>query len=230
MPTAPIDLDLVRATRPAAQGHTVKRVEPAAPEGVIVIGASTGGPQALSVVLEGLAPALRHAPVLVVLHIPAEFAAVVAEHMQKATGLPTRTARQGEPIEKGRIYLAPGSLHLSVVRIGNAVVCVLLDEPPRNFCKPSVDVLFQGAARCFGAKAVGLMLTGMGSDGLEGSRAIVRAGGKIIAQDAASSTVWGMPGAVVNDGLAHAVLPLGKIAPAACGLIESQLRVREKAR
>ena len=194
----------------------------------IVIGASTGGPQALAVVLDGLRPALPLVPVFVVQHIPSEFTEVIAEHIQKATGLPTHSARQGEGVEKGQIYLSPGNVHLAIACVGASPVTVLVDEPSENFCKPSVDVLFRSAARCYGAGLVGIILTGMGSDGLAGSRAIVEAGGKVIAQDAASSTVWGMPGAVVNGGLAHAVLPVGKIAPAACALLNTPQFVHEK--
>jgi two-component system, chemotaxis family, protein-glutamate methylesterase/glutaminase len=194
----------------------------------IVIGASTGGPQALAVVLEGLRPALLHAPVLVVQHIPSEFTDVIAENITKCTGLSARTARQGETVKPGQIYLSPGNLHLSVARIGDAAVTVLSDGPSENFCKPSVDVLFRSAARCYGAGVVGIMLTGMGCDGLAGSRAIVEAGGKIVAQDAASSTVWGMPGAVAKGGLAHAVLPVDRIAASVCALFNISLFAREK--
>mgnify|MGYP005811231499 CR=1 FL=1 len=206
--------------RPASAGSS--------PNKIIVIGASTGGPQALAVVLGGLRPALRHAAIMVVLHIPTEFTEVIAAHIQKSTGLPARAGRQGETVEAGQIYISPGDVHLGLVRIGDMPVIVLRDDPPENFCKPSVDVLFRSAARCFGADVIGVILTGMGSDGLEGSRAIVEAGGKIIAQDAASSTVWGMPGAVVNHGLAYAVLPVDRIASGVCTLLESQLRVRGK--
>jgi two-component system, chemotaxis family, protein-glutamate methylesterase/glutaminase len=200
---------------------------PASLNQVIAIGASTGGPQALSIVIKGLGPALRRAAVFVVLHIPAEFTEVVAKHIQISTGFPARIARQGETIEAGQIYFSPGAMHMSLARVGEAALVVLGDGPPQNYCKPSVDILFRSAARCFGNGVVGIMLTGMGSDGLEGSRAIVDAGGKIIAQDAASSTVWGMPGAVVGNGLAHAVLPVDKIAAAACSLLTPRTNFRE---
>jgi two-component system chemotaxis response regulator CheB len=194
----------------------------------IVIGASTGGPQALAVVLDGLRPALQHAPIFVVQHIPSEFTDVIAGHIHKSTGLPARAARQGETVQKGQIYLSPGNLHLAIARVGDSAVTVLSDGPPENFCKPSVDVLFRSAARCYGAGVIGIMLTGMGSDGLAGSRAIVEAGGKVVAQDAASSTVWGMPGAVVNGGLAHAVLPVGGIAANVCALLNAPQFVHEQ--
>jgi two-component system, chemotaxis family, protein-glutamate methylesterase/glutaminase len=188
----------------------------------IVIGASTGGPQAVPVVLKGLTPAIQQMPVFIVLHIPPQFTATIAEHIEKATGLPTHTARHGEEVMNGHIYISPGNLHLSVARIGESIVIVLSDAPPENFCKPSVDVLFRTAAQAYGEEVIGIILTGMGSDGLSGSRAIVDAGGIVVAQDAASSAVWGMPRSVVQEGLAHAVLSLNSMGPAVCRLLRQR--------
>ncbi len=194
---------------------------------VVVIGASTGGPQAVPIVLKGLMPAIHQVPVFVALHIPAQFTSTIAAHIERATAMPTRTARHGEDVLNGHIYISPGNLHLALARIGDAAVVVLSDAPPENFCKPSVDVLFRTAAQAFGADAIGIVLTGMGSDGLSGSRAIVESGGVVIAQDAASSAVWGMPRSVVQEGLAHSVLPLDAIGPAICRLLHKPT-LREK--
>jgi two-component system chemotaxis response regulator CheB len=194
---------------------------------VIVIGASTGGPQAVPVVLKGLMPAIQQVPVFVALHIPPQFTEAIAEHIGKATAMPAHTARHGEQVTNGHIYVSPGNFHLAVARIGEAAVIVLSDAPPQNFCKPSVDVLFRTAALTYGADVIGVILTGMGSDGLSGSRAIVDAGGVVIAQDAASSAVWGMPRSVVREGLAHSVLPLDSIGPTICRLLH-QPAFREK--
>ena len=188
---------------------------------IIVIGASTGGPQALSIVLKGLVSAIKQVPVFIVLHIPPEFTEVIASHMERVTGLPAHAARHGEEVSEGHIYISPGHLHLGVLRFGDTAVVALSDDPPENFCKPSVDVLFRSAAKSFGEQVIGIVLTGMGSDGLAGSRAIAAAGGMIIAQDAASSTVWGMPRSVVNEGLAHAVLSVDMIGPTISGLLRS---------
>ncbi|MGH6818498.1 MAG: CheB methylesterase domain-containing protein [Methylovirgula sp.] len=185
----------------------------------IVIGASTGGPQAVPIVLKGLRPAISHIPVFVVLHIPPQFTSTVVEYVEKATGMPTHTARHAEEAQNGHIYMSPGDLHLAVTRIGSSVVTVLSDAPPENFCKPSVDVLFRTAAHTYGAAVIGIVLTGMGSDGLAGSRAIVEAGGAVLAQDAATSAVWGMPRSVAQEGLAHSVLSLELIGPTACRLL-----------
>ncbi len=194
---------------------------------IIAIGASTGGPQALSIVLKGLVPAIEQVPVFIVLHIPPEFTEVIASHIERVTGLPAHPARQGEEVAKGHIYISPGRLHLGVLRFGDTAVVALSDDPPENFCKPSVDVLFRSAAKSYAEQVIGIVLTGMGSDGLAGSRAIVAAGGMVIAQDAASSTVWGMPRSVINEGLAHAVLPVDAIGPTICSLLRSY-PVREK--
>ncbi len=189
----------------------------------IVIGASTGGPQALPIVLKGLTPAIPHIPVFVALHIPPQFTSTVAEYVAKVTGMPTHAARHGEEVQNGHIYMSPGNLHLAVARIGSSVVTVLSDAPAENFCKPSVDVLFRTAAHAYGAAVIGIVLTGMGSDGLTGSRAIVEAGGTVLVQDAASSAVWGMPRSVAREGLAHSVLSLELIGPAACRLLRRRV-------
>jgi two-component system, chemotaxis family, protein-glutamate methylesterase/glutaminase len=207
---------------PALQGIDRPRL-PRPSQRVIVIGASTGGPQAMPIVLKGLMPAIRHMPVFIALHIPPQFTATIAEQIERATGLPTHTARHGEEVMNGHIYISPGNLHLAVVRLSQSAVIVLSDAPPENFCKPSVDVLFRTAALAYGADVIGIILTGMGSDGLLGSRAIVEAGGVVIAQDAASSAVWGMPRSVVQEGLAHAVLPLDSIGPAVCRLLSPRV-------
>jgi two-component system, chemotaxis family, protein-glutamate methylesterase/glutaminase len=216
-----------KAAEPAGRRVTRSKPEPyhrqPAVGRAVVIGASTGGPQALAVVLKGLKPALQRAPIFIVLHIPPEFTETIADLIRKSCGLPAQAARQGEAVETGQIYVSPGHVHLKIVRVGTETMTVLVDGPPQNFCKPSVDVLFRSAAGCYGAGAIGVVLTGMGTDGLAGSRAIVEAGGKVIAQDAASSTVWGMPGAVANSGLAHAVLPVDKIAASVCTLLDFSL-------
>jgi two-component system chemotaxis response regulator CheB len=206
----------------------IERSRPRRPsQRVIVIGASTGGPQAVLIVLKGLMPAIHHMPVFIALHIPPQFTETIAEQIEKATGLPAHTARHGEEVMNGHIYISPGDLHLAVARLSESAVIVLSDTPPENFCKPSVDVLFRTAALAYGADVIGIILTGMGSDGLLGSRAIVEAGGMVIAQDAASSAVWGMPRSVAQEGLAHAVLPIDSIGPAVCRQLSSRA-FREK--
>ena len=173
----------------------------------IVVGASTGGPQALAVFLRALAPSLEDVPVVVVLHMPPAFVASMCTDIARQTGLPTAVAKHGEPLRAGCAFFAAGPAHCVIQKSGDHAIFAASNAPPVNFCKPAVDVLFRSAADVFGIGTLGVVLTGMGQDGLAGSRAIVAAGGSIIAQDEGSSTVWGMPGAVARDGLCTSVLP-----------------------
>jgi two-component system chemotaxis response regulator CheB len=185
---------------------------PMATPRILAIGASTGGPQALSLLLHGLSPHLDNIPVIVVLHMPPDFTDVVSSHIERATGRVTRAARHGEEISPGKIYFAPGNCHLRVAKLGTKQILLHCDAAPENFCRPAVNVLFRSVAQVYGPCALAIVLTGMGTDGLDGSRALVDAGGVVIAQDQASSVVWGMPGAIAQQGLASAVLPIDSMA------------------
>ena len=199
--------------RVASTAPPVVRVAPAAgrrPE-VLLVGCSTGGPDALARVLEEL-PASLPVPVLVVQHMPPLFTAMFAERLDRVAALPVREAADGDPVVAGGVLIAPGGRHLTVRRSMGAVRVVLDDGPPENFCRPAVDTLFRSAADVYGGNAVAAVLTGMGQDGLVGCRLLADAGARIVVQDEASSVVWGMPGAVAGAGLAHEVLPLDAIA------------------
>jgi len=184
----------------------------------LLIGSSTGGPQALTMLLEKLPQAIDRAPVLIAQHMPATFTAVLAEHLSRASGRGAHEAEHGEPVLAGGIYLAPGARHMRVVRDGDGVKIALGDDPPVNFCKPAVDPLFSSAADVWGPALLALVLTGMGNDGTRGAADVVAAGGSVIAQDEATSVVWGMPRSVAQAGLCSAVLPLSEIAPKVLGL------------
>jgi two-component system, chemotaxis family, protein-glutamate methylesterase/glutaminase len=184
----------------------------------LLIGSSTGGPQALTALLEKLPEAIDRAPVLITQHMPPTFTAVLAEHLSRASGRGAHEAEHGEPVLAGGIYLAPGARHMRVVRDSDGVKIALGDDPPVNFCKPAVDPLFSSAADVWGPALLALVLTGMGNDGTRGAADIVAAGGSVIAQDEATSVVWGMPRSVAQAGLCSAVLPLGDIAPKVLGL------------
>ena len=187
----------------------------------LLIGASTGGPRAVGEVLEAIgAAALRRVPTLIVQHMPPVFTAVFAEHLATRVGLPAAEGQAGEPLRPGRIYVAPGGRHMGLARGEDGEPAIRLDDgPPVNFCRPAVDVLFRDAAALFGAATATTVLTGMGSDGTHGARALGAAGGHVVAQDEATSTVWGMPGSVARAGLAHEILPLSAIGAALRGLI-----------
>jgi len=179
---------------------------------VLLIGSSTGGPQALNGLMAQLDGVLQKAPILITQHMPPTFTAVLAEHLTRIAKRPVREAVDGEEITAGTVYLAPGGKHMKVARRESTAVIAIEDGPLVNFCKPAVDPLFASAAEVWGNKVLALVLTGMGSDGLAGAKNIVAAGGHVIAQDEATSVVWGMPGQVTNAGLCSAVLPLPDIA------------------
>ncbi len=183
------------------------------PPRVLLVGASTGGPQALRGLVSQLAAVCDRVPVLITQHMPPTFTTIMAEHLARAGGRPAHEPHDGEPIRPGTIYLAPGGRHMQVARRDRLPVVALDDGPLVNFCRPAVDPLFASAAQVWGGAVLALVLTGMGADGARGAAAIVAAGGSIVAQDEATSVVWGMPGAVARAGLCSAVLPLDRIAP-----------------
>ena len=180
---------------------------------VLLVGSSTGGPQALTVLIQKLPVAIDRAPLLITQHMPPTFTTVLAEHLSRIGGRGAHEAEDGEPVLAGGIYVAPGGRHMRVVRDQNGIRIVLGDDPPINFCRPSVDPLFSSAAQVWGSSALAVVLTGMGSDGCHGAADIAAAGGSVIAQDEASSVVWGMPRAVAQAGLCSAIMPLTDIAP-----------------
>lgn len=188
---------------------------------VLVIGTSTGGPKALAELLPEI-PVDFPIPILIVQHMPPGFTEILASHIQKDTGRTTVEAKNNEPLEAHKTYVAPGGSHLLIGENNGQKVTLINQAPPEHFCRPSVNPLFRSAAEHFGGATLAVMLTGMGEDGIEGSHDIYRVGGTIIAQDEASSVVWGMPAAVALAGLADKVLPLSKIAAE----IKSQCLVR----
>ncbi|MEJ0078353.1 MAG: chemotaxis response regulator protein-glutamate methylesterase [Alphaproteobacteria bacterium] len=183
------------------------------PPRVLVIGSSTGGPQALTSLVAQLRPVIERAPVLITQHMPPTFTTILAEHLARAANGPAREAEDGETIAPGRIYLAPGGRHMTVAKRDHRAVIALDSGPLVNFCRPAVDPMFSSAARVWGAGILALVLTGMGTDGTTGALDIVAAGSSVIAQDEATSVVWGMPGAAANAGVCSAVLPLDEIGP-----------------
>jgi len=178
---------------------------------VLLIGSSTGGPQALTAMIASLGKLIDHVPVLITQHMPPTFTTILAEHLTRASGRSAREGEDGEAVVPGRIYVAPGGRHMRVVKRNNATVIALDDGPLVNFCKPAVDPLFNSAAKVWGAAILAVVLTGMGSDGARGGAEIVSVGGSVIAQDEATSVVWGMPGAAAHAGICSAVLPLDQI-------------------
>lgn len=194
-------------------------VHPAAGRGMpslLAIGSSTGGPVALAEVIGGLRNALP-VPTVITQHMPPMFTRLLADRLSNTSSLRVTEAVHGQTAEAGCVYVAPGDYHMRVVRGDAGGLKLLLDQgPPENSCRPAVDVMFRSAADACGAGVLGVVLTGMGQDGMLGARRIVEAGGSVLAQDEATSVVWGMPGAVVREGLAEKTLPLGDIALEIC--------------
>lgn len=196
-------------TPPAADVPEVPAAATGPAPKLVVIGASTGGPNALFALLADL-KAEGGAPILIAQHMPPTFTSIFAEHLQRVSGRKAAEAEHGEPLQRGRIYVAPGGRHMEVARSRRGGELRLTDAPPENFCRPSVNPLFRSAA-AWGPEAFGIVLTGMGTDGLTGAKELKDAGARIFVQDAASSVVWGMPGAIARQGLADAVLPLDRL-------------------
>jgi two-component system, chemotaxis family, protein-glutamate methylesterase/glutaminase len=208
----PVIAPVTAATHGSAANLARRAFSPQLPK-VLLIGSSTGGPQALMSVVTELGPVIDRCPVLITQHMPPTFTTILAEHLARSSRRPAHEAVDGEAVKPGRIYLAPGGRHMKVARQGGEVVIVLDNGPPVNFCKPAVDPLFSSAMEIWQGATLALILTGMGSDGMRGGKEIVAAGGSVIAQDEASSVVWGMPGAAANAGICSAILPLNQIAP-----------------
>ncbi|GAC1341729.1 MAG: chemotaxis response regulator protein-glutamate methylesterase [Bradyrhizobium sp.] len=202
----------LRPSAPVAQPALLRRAFSTQAPRVLLIGSSTGGPQALMTLVTELGPVIDRFPVLITQHMPPTFTTILAEHLARSSHRPAHEAVDGEIVKAGQIYLAPGGCHMRVVRHATEVAIALDDGPPVNFCKPAVDPLFTSAIDAWQGGVLAVVLTGMGSDGMRGGREIVAAGGSVIAQDEASSVVWGMPGAAANAGICAAVLPLDQIA------------------
>lgn len=178
---------------------------------VIAIGSSTGGPNALFTVLKQMKN-LR-VPIVITQHMPPTFTMILAQHIEQQTGIPSHEGAEGMLVEAGHAYVAPGGKHMEFEKDGTRTKIRLSDNPPENFCKPSVDPMMRSAIKIYGARNVfGIILTGMGHDGLHSCMDLVKEGGRIIAQDEKTSVVWGMPGAVSNAGICTDVLPVDQIA------------------
>jgi two-component system chemotaxis response regulator CheB len=197
---------------PAAPRPASRRANaPGARVDVVAIAVSTGGPKALHEVIPAL-PANLPVPVVMVQHMPPVFTGLLAERLHRDSAVTVVEATHGAVLQTGTVYIAPGGRHMVVAKRGARAVVELNDDAPENSCRPAADPLFRSVAHAFGGHALGVVLTGMGSDGCKGARALVDAGGEVIAQDEPTSIVWGMPGAVVRAGITDVEVPLGQVA------------------
>jgi two-component system chemotaxis response regulator CheB len=201
-PKLTADVIIAKSAKPAVLETTEK---------IVMVGASTGGTEALKVFLEVLP---KDSPGMVIVqHMPPMFTRLLAERLQKQSALDVVEGEEGTPIVPGRVVVAPGDHHLRVRRNGEQIVATLDRGPHENSCRPAVDVLFRSVNETWGGATIAVILTGMGQDGLRGVEQLKASGAYVIAQDEASSVVWGMPGAVVRAGLADAVVPLDQVVP-----------------
>jgi two-component system, chemotaxis family, protein-glutamate methylesterase/glutaminase len=207
-PSLPV-VPIARAVspRPAIQRSAVdfSRID------VLAIGTSTGGPNALAELLPGI-PASFPVPIVIVQHMPPLFTRLLAGRLNQRSGLTIREGVAGEVLRPGEAWIAPGDFHMTVERKGAEMVLALNQNQPENYCRPAVDPMFRSVAKLYGAGALAVVLTGMGSDGTNGAEHIKERGGQVLVQDQASSIVWGMPGQIVASGLADATYPLSSMA------------------
>ncbi|WP_237722862.1 chemotaxis protein CheB [Singulisphaera acidiphila] len=194
------------AKAPRNLGAAIEKVE------ILVIGASTGGPDALALLLSSFRADFP-VPILIVQHLPPNFTRYLVDRLAHHSALGVQEAAPGDRLLPGHAWLAPGNVHLVVARDSQGVCVRFSHDPPEQSCRPSVDVLFRSVAAVYGPAALAVVLTGMGRDGLAGCAAIRAAGGQVLVQDEATSVVWGMPGQVSRAGLADLVLPLGALGP-----------------
>jgi two-component system chemotaxis response regulator CheB len=180
---------------------------------IIAIGSSTGGPQALFEVIKAMGNSLPQ-PIVITQHMPPSFTTILADHITRQCGVTCVEASEGEILRPGVYYIAPGDFHFLLTRKANGAATRLVKEPQENFCRPAVDPMLRSLVELYGGHILAVILTGMGQDGCKGCDAVVNAGGCVIAQDEATSIVWGMPGAVATAGLCGAVLPLAEIGSA----------------
>ncbi len=209
---APASTPLAAVT-PAGGGAGTRQVLAPPPRQaplLLAIGSSTGGPNALFTLIKSLNASIK-VPIVLTQHMPPTFTAILADHIDKLGVLPCAEARHGAPLRPGHITLAQGDRHLLVRRGLGGMTAELSDTPAENFCRPAVDPMLRSAVAAADGRVLVVMLTGMGQDGMLGTKAVVDAGGAALAQDEASSVVWGMPGAITKAGLAHAVLPLSQM-------------------
>lgn len=195
---------------PNAKRDVVLRKEPINKPDIIAIGSSTGGPQALFKVIKEMGKGLPQ-PVVITQHMPPSFTAILADHITRQCDVPCSEAKDGDILVPGHYYVAPGDFHMLIEGKAASPTVRLVKDPPENFCRPAVDPMLRSLSAIYGRNMLVVILTGMGQDGMKGSDVVVRGGGSVIAQDEATSVVWGMPGAVALAGLCTAVMPVQDI-------------------
>lgn len=208
-PIPAVKAPVIAVPRPQATKPVTLTNHPIPHPNIIAIGSSTGGPQALFQVIKDMGQLPQ--PVVITQHMPPAFTTILAEHISKQCSVTCTEAVDGEPLSAGHYYVAPGDYHMQFEKSANGVVVRLAKTPPENFCRPAVDPMLRSLTEIYGRNILAAILTGMGSDGTKGGEQVVKSGGAVIAQDEATSVVWGMPGAAAMAGICAAVLPLKEI-------------------
>jgi two-component system, chemotaxis family, protein-glutamate methylesterase/glutaminase len=193
-------------------GQPVPIFRPRLTPKILAIGVSTGGPTALSAIIPSF-PKDFPLPIVIVQHMPPLFTRLLAERLQKQTELTVLEGADGQVVQRGHVYIAPGDYHMRVRRSANSVIIGVDQGPPENSCRPAVDVLFRSVQEVYGGDVLSVVLTGMGQDGLRGVELLKACGAQVVVQDEATSVVWGMPGTIARADLADAVLPIDDIVP-----------------
>lgn len=179
------------------------------PPRILAIGSSTGGPKILMEVLTKLKG--LPVPIVITQHMPKAFTTILAQHITQNCDIPAVEGKEGDVLHPGHAYVAPGGFHMTFRKIGDNATIHLTEDPPENYCRPSVNPMLRGLIKIYGGAILTVILTGMGNDGSQACADVVKSGGRVIAQDEATSVVWGMPGAVATAGVCSAVLPAGEI-------------------
>ena len=195
---------------PGAKRDIILRTEPLVRPDVLAIGSSTGGPQALFKVIKDLGNSLSQ-PIVITQHMPPSFTTILADHISRQCNVTCKEAQEGDLLKGGHYYVAPGDYHMLIEKSPEGPKVRLVKDPPENFCRPSVDPMLRSLINVYGRNILVTILTGMGQDGARGSEMIVKNGGSVVAQNEATSVVWGMPGAVAMLGVCSAVLPIDEI-------------------
>lgn len=209
----------------AAGGTALGRLGKKSRIDVVAVGTSTGGPNALAKVFEQFVEPLP-VPMVIVQHMPPIFTRTLAERLNKSSAMTVHEGEDGQVLQAGHAYIAPGGYHMETRREGAQVVLRMTQEPPENSCRPAADVLFRSVAESYRSSVLAVVLTGMGRDGYLGTQVICDQGGTAIAQDEATSVVWGMPSFLAKDGLAESVLPIDQIAENITKRVSASLQLR----
>lgn len=211
---APVNKDIIMPPKTDDDSYTLRKAPSFFRPKVLAIASSTGGPKALQEFFTALGTRAKHLPIFLTQHMPKDFTSSLAEQLQRYSGLPCTEGGEGQKVEAGHIYVAPGERHMLIETVNGLPQIKLTMDPPENYCRPAADPMLRSLLETYGKEILVVIFTGMGQDGMLGAKMIADQGGIVVAQDKETSVVWGMPGAAAKEGVCHFVLPLPKMADA----------------